>query len=63
MISDREIQVLRMIALGKSPSEIGDELALSPKTVSTYRARVLEKLNLRTNADLVRYAIENGVIE
>jgi two-component system, NarL family, invasion response regulator UvrY len=63
LLSDREIQVLRMIALGKNPSEIGAELALSPKTVSTYRARVLEKLNPRTNADLVRYAIENGMVE
>ena len=61
LLSDREIQVLRMLASGKGPSEIASELALSPKTVSTYRARVLEKLNLRTNADLIRYAIENGI--
>lgn len=60
-LSDREFQVLRMLASGKSPSEIGEELSLSGKTVSTYRARVLEKLNLRTNADLVRYAIEKGI--
>lgn len=63
LLSDREIQVLAMLAKGKSPSEIGSQLALSAKTVSTYRARVLEKLNLRTNADLVRYAIENGIVE
>jgi two-component system, NarL family, invasion response regulator UvrY len=61
-LSDREIQVLRMLAAGKSPSEIGNELALSGKTVSTYRARVLEKLGLRNNADLVRYAIEHKIV-
>jgi DNA-binding NarL/FixJ family response regulator len=63
LLSDREIQVLLLLASGKSPSEVGAELALSDKTVSTYRARVLQKLKLRTNADLVRYAIEHGLIE
>ncbi|HUA62994.1 MAG TPA: response regulator transcription factor [Verrucomicrobiae bacterium] len=61
LLSDREIQVLRRLAAGRTPSEIGRELSLSAKTISTYRARILEKLELRTNADLVRYAIENGV--
>ena len=63
LLSDREIQVLRMLASGKTPSAIGQELALSGKTISTYRSRVLDKLKLRTNADLVRYAIENGIID
>ena len=47
-----------MIGAGKSVSEIADELTLSVKTVSTYRARILEKLNLRNNADMIRYVIE-----
>ena len=62
-LSDREMQVLRRLASGKTPTEIGAELALSDRTIGTYRARVLEKLKLRTNADLVRYAIEHGIVE
>jgi len=58
ILSDREYRVLVMIGSGKSVSEIAVELALSVKTVSTYRARVLEKLNLRNNADLIRYVID-----
>lgn len=58
ILSDREYRVLVMIGSGKSVSEIAAELALSVKTVSTYRARVLEKLNLRNNADLIRYVID-----
>jgi DNA-binding NarL/FixJ family response regulator len=60
-LSDREYEVLQKIASGKCPSEIAEEMALSIKTVSTYRARLLEKLNLRTTAELIRYAIEQGV--
>jgi DNA-binding NarL/FixJ family response regulator len=63
LLSDREMQVLRMLAAGKTPSEIGSDLALSTKTVSTYRARLLDKLNLRSNADLVRYAVKEGIVE
>jgi len=63
LLSDREMQVLRMLAAGKSPSEIGSELALSTKTVSTYRARLLGKLNLRNNAELVRWAVEEGIVD
>jgi two-component system invasion response regulator UvrY len=59
LLSDREDQILRAIAAGKSAAEIAGELSISTKTVSTYRSRILEKLNLRTNADLIRYAIEN----
>lgn len=58
ILSDREYRVLVMIGAGKSVSEIADELTLSVKTVSTYRARILEKLNLRNNADMIRYVIE-----
>jgi DNA-binding NarL/FixJ family response regulator len=63
LLSDREFQTLRLIASGRKLSEVAAELALSPKTVSVYRARVLEKLKLRTNAELTRYAVENRLIE
>lgn len=62
-LSDREFQVLRMLAVGKSVKEVGTELALSEKTISTYRARLLEKLQLRSNAELIRYAIRMGLVE
>jgi two-component system invasion response regulator UvrY len=58
-LSEREFQVLLMLGSGKTGSEISRELSLSPKTVSTYRARVLQKLGLHTTADLVRYVLEN----
>lgn len=58
-LSDREFEVLKQIAAGDSVKAIGARLGLSPKTVSTYRARILEKLGLKTNADLVRYALEH----
>jgi DNA-binding NarL/FixJ family response regulator len=58
-LSDREFQVLRLIAAGKAVKEIAEELSLSPKTISTYRARILEKMNMRTNAELIHYAIQN----
>jgi two-component system invasion response regulator UvrY len=61
-LSDREFQVLRLIADGKSVTEIAAELSLSVKTVSTYRARLLEKMNLSTNAELIHYAIRNHLI-
>lgn len=60
-LSDREYQVLRMIGQGKTVSEIASELTLSVKTVSTYRTRVLEKMSMRTNAELTRYAVEHGL--
>jgi DNA-binding NarL/FixJ family response regulator len=62
-LSDREFQVLRMIGSGKTVSEIAEELSLSVKTVSTYRARILEKMNLNTNAELTRYAFEHKLVE
>lgn len=63
MLSDREFQVIRMLAQGKAVKEIAEELALSVKTVSTYRMRALEKLNVHSNAQLIHYAIENGLVE
>jgi len=62
-LSDREFQVLRLIAAGKSVKEIAAELYLSVKTVSTYRARLLQKMNLETNAELIHYAIQNHLID
>jgi len=61
-LSDREFQVMRMIASGKTVTEIGGELSLSVKTISTYRARVLDKMRMKTNAELTRYAIENKLV-
>jgi len=62
ILSDREFQILQMIASGKTVTNIAEELALSVKTVSTYRARVLEKTGMRNNAELIRYAIENHLV-
>ena len=62
-LSDREYQVLRLLGSGKTISDIARDLGLSVKTVSTYRARVLDKLGMRTNAELMRYAIENRLLE
>ncbi len=61
-LSAREFEVFRMLAVGKTPTEIGRTLHLSVKTVSTYRTRILEKTGFRTNADLVGYAIRNKLI-
>ena len=61
-LSDREYQVLRMIGAGRTVTEIGTELDLSVNTVSTYRARILEKLQLRTSAELIRYAVVNKLV-
>lgn len=60
-LSDREMQVLQQLASGKTVSEIADELSLSVNTISTYRARLLEKLGLNNNAELTRYAIDQGL--
>jgi DNA-binding NarL/FixJ family response regulator len=62
-LSDREFVVLRMIASGKTVSHIAAELSLSVKTVSTYRVRILEKMNMTTNAELTHYAIKNHVVD
>jgi two-component system invasion response regulator UvrY len=58
-LSDREYQVLCMIASGKSVKDIAEDLSLSIKTINTYRARILEKLSLKSNVELTRYVIEN----
>jgi DNA-binding NarL/FixJ family response regulator len=60
ILSDREFEVMRMIAAGKTTTAIADLLSLSVKTVSTYRTRILEKLQLETTAELIRYAIDHG---
>jgi two-component system invasion response regulator UvrY len=60
-LTDREYEVLVLIAAGKSVSEIAREMALSVKTVSTYRTRILEKMRMRNNAELMRYAIQAGL--
>ncbi len=62
-LSDREYQVFRMIAQGKTISKIADELSLSVKTISTYRARILEKMHMKTNAEVTFYAIQNLLVD
>jgi|SRR5688500_10619758 len=62
LLSDRELDVLQKIATGKTVSEIANELSLSVNTISTYRARLLEKLALTSNAALARYAIDHGLV-
>ena len=62
-LSDREFVVLRMIASGKTASQIAEELSLSVKTVSTYRTRILEKTGMMSNAELTHYAIKNQLVE
>jgi two-component system invasion response regulator UvrY len=61
ILSDREFEVMRMIAEGKTTTAIADLLSLSVKTVSTYRTRILEKLQLETTSELIRYAIDHGL--
>ena len=62
ILSDREFEVFKMLASGKSVSEIGNILFLSPSTISTYRSRILTKMQIKTNAGLTQYAIENKII-
>jgi two-component system invasion response regulator UvrY len=61
-LSDREFQILRLIAQGKSLKDIADELCISEKTVSTYRSRIMEKMKMSTNSDLTRYALDHHLI-
>jgi DNA-binding NarL/FixJ family response regulator len=63
LLSDREFQVLRMIASGKTVKDIAEDLSLSVKTVSTYRARILEKTGMKTNAELIRYALQTQLVD
>lgn len=62
-LSDREFQVLRFLASGKTVSEIADELSLSVKTISTYRSRILDKMKMKNNAELMRYSLQHKVVE
>ncbi|HEX4084199.1 MAG TPA: response regulator transcription factor [Chthoniobacteraceae bacterium] len=62
-LSDREYQVMRMIASGQTPKEIAAELCLSIKTVSTFRSRILKKMAMKNNAEVMRYAMENGLVK
>jgi two-component system, NarL family, invasion response regulator UvrY len=63
ILSTREFQIFRLLASGRSVSRAAEEVCLSVKTVSTYRTRILEKMNLKTNADLTLYAVRNRLIE
>jgi two-component system invasion response regulator UvrY len=62
-LSDREFEVMRLIASGKTIGEIAERLSLGDKTVSTYRARILDKMHLNSNAELIRYVLENKLID
>jgi DNA-binding NarL/FixJ family response regulator len=62
-LSDREFEVMCLIASGKTVGQIGEFLSLSDKTISTYRARILEKMGMRTNAELMHYAIQNHLVD
>ena len=61
-LSDREFEVFKMLAEGKSTSSIAEQLMISPSTISTYRARIMEKMKMNSNADLTRYAMEENII-
>jgi len=63
MLSDREYQVMSMIASGKSVKEIADELSLSVQTISTYRSRILEKMKMKNNAEIIYYAVKQGLVD
>jgi two-component system, NarL family, invasion response regulator UvrY len=62
-LSDRELQVLCMVGTGKTVTDIAAELSLSVKTVSTYRSRILEKMHLRSNAELIHYAVRHQLVD
>lgn len=62
-LSDREYNVMRLIAAGNTVTEIAEQLCLSPKTISTYRTRLFEKLHLKTNAEVMRYAMQHGLVD
>lgn len=63
ILSDRELEITKMLAGGKTPTQIADELAISVKTVSTLRERILQKLNLKTTADIIRFAILEKLVD
>lgn len=61
-LSDRELQVLRLLGAGKTPTEVSEELHLSPKTIATYRARILEKMDLSSTAEIIHYAVRHDLV-
>jgi DNA-binding NarL/FixJ family response regulator len=61
-LSNREFEILRLLASGKTVSQVAAELSLSVKTISTHRARILKKMNMKTNAELTHYAVRNGLV-
>ena len=63
LLSDREMQIFQMLAAGKSISDIAEEIALGVSTISTYRSRIMEKMGFTSNAELTRYALNNGLLE
>jgi DNA-binding NarL/FixJ family response regulator len=63
VLSNREFEVMRLIASGKTLGEIAELLSLSDKTISTYKARILDKMGMKTNAELTHYAIKNGLVD
>lgn len=63
VLSDREFEVLRLIASGRTVSQIAEQLSLSVKTISTYRSRILEKMGMKTNAELTHYAVCNNLVD
>ena len=63
LLSDREFEVMKMIAAGVALTEIGDRLHVSVKTISTYRARIMEKMQMKSNAELTRYAMMNNLVD
>ena len=62
-LSDREYETMRLLASGKTTAEIAQQLSLSPKTISTYRSRILEKMGMRSNTELTLYAVQNGLLD
>jgi two-component system invasion response regulator UvrY len=62
-LSDREFEVLKMLASGRTVSQVAQDLSLSVKTVSTHRTRILKKMNMKTNAELTHYAVRNGLVQ
>ena len=63
LLSDREFEVMKLLASGKTVSQIGVELSLSVKTISTHRTRILKKMSMKTNAELTQYAVRNGLVD
>jgi two-component system, NarL family, invasion response regulator UvrY len=63
ILSDREYEVLRMIAAGKTVKDIAQELSLSIKTISTYRTRIMEKMKMKTNAEVMHYVIKHQLLD